>query len=167
VETTDFDPEVYEIEKNLIDHIISLEIFASKDPMFMRIFSLFITRRDLTQKRIKQITNLSTGKISEEINQMLRMGLIRKKEITPKGKITYTARSAGLMFINYTYSTIRNMLKWEEEISKIKVELDRKKPELGNLTGFEKIYEINEYFLDIIERYKHALSLVEEETRKY
>jgi hypothetical protein len=162
-----FDPEVHFIEEELINHIISMELFASKDPMFMRIFALFITRKILTQKIIKRITGLSIGKISEELNQMLEMGLISIKEVSKKGKIIYEANSASLMLIKYTRHTINKMADWEDKLIKLKSELDIKKTELEDLTGFKRIYEISQFYIRIIKKYKNALSFLDEEIKKY
>ena len=65
-----FDPEVYNVEDDIINQLLASPMFSTRDPMFIRILGYFMTRKYLTQKTLKRITGLSSGKISEEVNQL-------------------------------------------------------------------------------------------------
>lgn len=156
-----FDPEVYLIENDILNQFAASPIFFSRDPLFIRILGYFITRKYLTQKTLKRITGLSTGKISEEVNELLENELIEKAKISPKGKITYSADSAGTILLKFSRSIIDRMAKWEKELESMKLELDSNKSELENLEGYAQIYKINEYFLDIISKYIKYIEVID------
>ncbi|MFW9970951.1 MAG: MarR family transcriptional regulator, partial [Candidatus Odinarchaeota archaeon] len=101
-----FDEEVYLIEDDLLNQLAGSPMFSSRDPMFIRILGYFITRKYLTQKKLQRITGLSAGKISEEVNLMAENGLVEIAYISPKGKITYGAESAGEMLLKFSKSII-------------------------------------------------------------
>ena len=85
-----------------------------RDPLFIRLLILFVSRKYLTQNTLQKITGMSAGKISQEVNHLLDMDLIERAEITKKGKITYCASSAGLAFLSITRHIIGKLVNWEE-----------------------------------------------------
>jgi DNA-binding transcriptional regulator GbsR (MarR family) len=157
-----FDPEVYFVEDDMLNQLASSPMFSSRDPMFIRILGYFITRKYLTQKTIKRITGLSAGKISEEVNLLLENGLIEKSDISPKGKITYGAESAGIILLKFSRSIINRMAKWDNELQKMRVELEENRKILEALNGYPQIYKINEFLLDSISKYKIFIDLVDQ-----
>lgn len=159
-----FDPEVYVIEDDIINHFLSAPIFAPRDPLFVRILILFITRKYLTQKTIQDITGMSAGKISEEVNNLLDMRLIEIANKSKKGKITYSANSAGILFLNLTKSIVNRLVKWEKELSDMKKELEHRKKELEHLNGFKRIYQNTTHYLDLIMDYKKVTDIIEKYT---
>ena len=150
----DFDPEVYLIEEEILNLLYSTPMFVGRDPTFLRILGLFMTRKYLTQKTLQKITGLSAGKISEEVNGFLQMGLIEKADVSKKGKIIYSVKSAGLMLLKFSKSIINRMVKWEQELEGMQLELDNNKKSLENETGFNRIVELTNYFLGAIKKYK-------------
>ncbi|MHA1671724.1 MAG: hypothetical protein ACTSV5_14290 [Promethearchaeota archaeon] len=49
----------------------------------------FITRKSLTQVKIQELTGYSRGTTSQELKQLISMGLIEKSSVSPTGEITY------------------------------------------------------------------------------
>jgi hypothetical protein len=154
VKKISFDPDIYLIEDDMLNQLITSPMFSSRDPMFIRILGYFITRKYLTQKRLQRITGLSAGKISEEVNLLIEDGLIEKSEISPKGKITYGADSAGKLLLKFSRAVISKMAKWYEDLEKMRMELEDNRKNLGNLNGYTRIYKINEFLLDTISKYR-------------
>ncbi|MFX1275848.1 MAG: hypothetical protein ACFFBP_05315 [Promethearchaeota archaeon] len=161
----EFDPEVYVIEDDIINHFLSAPFFAPRDPLFIRILMLFITRKHLTQKTIQDITGMSAGKISEEVNNLLEMGLIEIVDKSKKGKLTYSANSAGIIFLNLTKFTVNKLVKWEQELSEIKKELEQGKKEFEHLNGFKRIYQNTSYYVDLIKEYKKMSDIIDKYTK--
>ncbi|MFX1325295.1 MAG: hypothetical protein ACFE8N_10075 [Promethearchaeota archaeon] len=157
-----FDPEVYLIEDDMLNQLSASAMFSSRDPMFIRILGYFITRKYLTQKTLKKITGLSTGKISEEVNLLLKNSLIEKVDISENGKITYEAESAGILLLKFSRSVINKMVKWEGKLEDMKSELDRNGKILENLDGYSRIRNINDILLKTISNYKKFISLVDQ-----
>lgn len=156
-----FAPEVYAIEDDILNQLLTTPMFLTKDTLFVKILGLFITRKYLTQKTLKRITGLSSGKISQEVNQLLEDNLIEKAKISDKGKITYGAISADLLLLKFSRSIISRTVKWEKELQKMKQEMEDNKFHLEKLRGYERISQIYTYFIDIISKYKKCLSLID------
>jgi len=156
-----FDPEVYIVEDDMLYQLVTSPMFSSRDPMFIRILGYFITRKYLTQKKLQKITGLSAGKISEEVNLLLENGLIEKSDISPKGKITYGAESAGIILLKFSRSIINRMTKLYDKLIKMRLELEEKRNELDTLNGYTRIYEINEFLLNSISNYKIFIDMVD------
>ena len=146
-----FDAEVYVIEDDIINHLLASSMFSTRDPIFIRILGYFMTRKYITQESLQKITGLSSGKISEEVNQLLDDKLIYKAEISSKGKITYSADS--LIILRFTKYIINRTTKWVKELEAMKLELEKNKFELENLKGYTQIYKIYNYTLDTILKY--------------
>lgn len=161
VKKISFDPEVYIVEDDMLYQLATSPMFSSRDPMFIRILGYFITRKYLTQKRLQKITGLSAGKISEEVNLLLENGLIEKSDISPKGKITYGAESAGIILLKFSRSIINRMAKWDGELQKMKRELEDNSSEVEKLNGYARIYKINDFLLDSISKYKGFIDMVD------
>jgi len=149
-----FDQEVYLIEDEIVNQMTALPMFFGRDPVFIRLLTLFMTRKFLTQKTLQRITGLSAGKISEELNLLLEMDLIEKADISKKGKIIYSAESAGLILYKFSKTIINRMIKWKQDLEELKIELEKNKNLLENEKGYNRILELNNFFLDIIEKYK-------------
>lgn len=156
-----FDPEVYIIEDDMLNQLLTSPMFSSRDPMFIRILGYFITRKFLTQKTLQRITGLSAGKISEEVNLLLENGLIEKVQVSEKGKITYGAKSAGLLFLQFTRSIINKMVMWEGKLKKIRSELEINRKDLERLDGYSRIYKMNEFLLDSISNYRRFIVAID------
>ncbi|MFX0023540.1 MAG: MarR family transcriptional regulator [Candidatus Hermodarchaeota archaeon] len=154
-----FDEEIYLIEEDMHNQLIAM--FSSRDQMFIRILGFFITRKYLTQKTLQRITGLSAGKISEEVNLLLENGLIEKVDVSEKGKITYGADSAGIMLLKFSRSIIYRMAKWDEKLLNLKIELNQNRNNLEKLNGFSRIYNIIEFLLEAISKYKKFIKLLD------
>ena len=157
-----FDPEVYIIEDDIITHFLNSAMFTGRDPLFVRLLMLFVTRKYLTQNTLQKITGISAGKISQEVNHLLDMGLIKRAETSKKGKITYCTSSAGLAFISITRHTIGKLVNWEESLTEMKKELEYNKEELGSLNGYKRIHKFTKEILNLISNYKEAIDTLDD-----
>jgi DNA-binding transcriptional regulator GbsR (MarR family) len=160
-----FDQEIYVIEDEILNQVTNLPMFFGRDPVFIRLLTLFMTRKYLTQKTLQRITGLSAGKISEEVNLLLEMNLIEKADISKKGKIIYSAESAGLMLYKFSKSIINRMIKWEQDLEEMKIELEENKGLLENEKGYNRIVELNNFFIDTIKKYKKPFVKMDEKLK--
>ncbi len=154
-----FDEEVYLIESDIINQLLASPMFSTRDPMFIKILGYFMTRKYLTQETLNEITGLSSGKISEEVNQLLENKLIYKEETSPKGKITYGADS--LILLRLSRHIINRIAKWGKELEIMKLELENNKSELENLESFAQIYKIFDYILSVISEYHEYVKKID------
>ncbi|MFW9895513.1 MAG: hypothetical protein ACFFD7_06895 [Candidatus Thorarchaeota archaeon] len=156
-----FDPEIYIIEDDLLNQLAASPMFSSRDPMFIRILGYFITRKFLTQSKLQRITGLSTGKISEEVNLLLESGLIEKADISEKGKITYGAESAGIILLKFAKFIIGRMAKWDQDLQKLKKDLEENKRNLENLKGYTQLYEICDSLVKAVSKYRMLIKILD------
>lgn len=155
-----FDEEVYPIEDEILDQLLASPMYSTRDPMFIRILGYFLTRKYLTQKTLKNVTGLSVGKISEEVNQLLDNELVHIAHTSDKGKITYCADS--LILLRFSRHIINRMIKWEKHLENIKLELEKNKSKIGTLKGFSQLYRISNYVLSTISEYSGYINKIDE-----
>ena len=156
----DFDPEIVQIEKEIMNFLIKSRLLVKLKPIFIKILSYFITRKSLTQNDLKELTGLSAGTISQEINKMLENEIIEVMKTSDSGQITYSMTSVPNAFMKFNKSVINNLLKWENELTSIKYELDKYKKEFKNFKGFKGMYNTINVIQPIMPLYKESLEIV-------
>ena len=72
----EFDPKIKEVENNIIDFFKYQSAYSTLKDYMLIIFVYFITRKILTQSKIKDLTGLSVGKISGVVNNLIKKGHI-------------------------------------------------------------------------------------------
>ncbi len=149
-----FDSEVYKIEDDITNHFLNSPLLAGKDPLFVRILILFITRKNLTQATLREITGMSAGRISQDVNTLLDMDLIEIAETSKKGKITYRAKSAGIVFLSMLNQLVGGYLDSEETLIEMKEDLEGNHTELGHLKGYKRLRQLTDVMIKIITSYK-------------
>ena len=156
----DFDPEIVLIEKEIMNFLIKSKLLVKLKPIFIKILSLFITRKSLTQRDLKKLTDLSAGTISQEINKMLENEIIEVSKTSESGLITYSMTSVAISFMNFNKIIINNILKWQDELNRVKSELEKNKKEFQNIRGYKGIYDFVNIILPIIPAYKESLEII-------
>ena len=76
----------------------------------------------MTQKNLRELTDLSKGKISQEVNKLIHQNLISIKERSSTGQITYMMDSIETLTNTRALNMIINLLAWGERLGKIKNE---------------------------------------------
>jgi len=156
----EFDPEIVQIEEQISDFLIKSRLLVKLRPIFIEILSFFITRKSLTQKDLKELTGLSAGTISQEINKMHENEIIEITETSKSGQITYSMNSVAISFMNFNRIIINDILKWQNELNRIKSELEKNEKEFQNFRGFKGIYDFVNFILPIIPAYKESLEII-------
>jgi len=149
-----YDPEVFEIEAEIINNFINSPMFSGRDEYFVRILVLFITRESLTQKELKRITGLSSGTISQELQDLEKDGLIEVIDISEKGKKTYRGKPAGVMLLRFSLSVIVRLMKWESKLKEKYNKLISNQKELSNYRGYNRLVKIYDYMINSIGKYE-------------
>ena len=156
----EFDPEIEEIEKEIMNFFIKSRLLVKLKPLFIKILSFFITRKSLTQNDLKELTGLSAGTISQEIHKMLENEIIEVMKTSDSGQITYSMNSVPNAFMKFNKSVINNLLKWENELNSIKYELDKNKKEFENFKGFKGMFDFVNIIQPIMPLYKEILEII-------
>ncbi|MBN1800657.1 MAG: MarR family transcriptional regulator [Candidatus Lokiarchaeota archaeon] len=161
----DFNKDVKEIENETIDFFKFQSAYSTLTEFTLIIFVYFITRKILTQNKIKELTGLSNGKISQVINELKKKRFIIKidkehyNKWIPKQmerQYIYGIPSISDSFFLSGIDSLNQMLKWEEKFDKIKTELLENRIELEKLQGYEKIKKAIINLLNLMVDYKKA-----------
>ena len=70
------------------------------------------------------------GKISQEINILLELGIIEKVDVSETGQITYQMKSVILAFLQVSFNALSEYIKWKVKLESIKFELEKQKENL-------------------------------------
>jgi len=160
-----FDPEIRKIETEIISYLLNSTIAAARGEITSKILFYFITRKNLTQVELQRLTGYSAGKISQELNNFIDLGLI---EISKKTKPwIYSMDSIILEIFGRAINLIKNNLKWESQFLDIKKELEEDKNELNKFNGYDKINNSIKEYLARFEGFKVVLKLWEGLKKKY
>ena len=162
-----FDPDVKKIEDEIIDKFMKSSTSTARGEYTSKIMNYFLTRKYLTQRKLQELTGISAGKISQEINDLLKMGLINMDNRSSKGEITYVMDS--IQSENFTRGNylIKTALQWEDKFLMIKEELESEKENLKHLNGYNKITKVIDQNLMLMMGYKRFLRLWENLQQKY
>jgi len=159
-----FSPKIKKIENEIIQFLSESPLFFTKDPFINQIRSYFITRKSLTQKEIRTLTKLSTGKISQVLKKLIHWKIIEKTEVSSSGEYTYSMESIEKSFINYFNILIDQIIQWVKPLQEIEEILIKREDELKNQKGYDKFSYLVPLFLkaiklniDVMEDFKDAL----------
>jgi DNA-binding transcriptional regulator GbsR (MarR family) len=160
-----FDSDIREIEKQIINYLLKSIISSARGTITSTILFYFVTRKDLTQSELKELTQYSVGKISQEIKNFVDLGVIKvSKRSKPR---IYSMESIMAETFSRAINLLKINIKWEPKLLEIKEELVTKKQELLNFDGYENIKNIVEENLFRISGYKKVVNLWKELKKKY
>ncbi len=163
-----FDPEIEKIEDEILNYFMYESAYSILTEFTLKINTIFLLRKVLTQEWIRELTGLSLGKVSQVVNDLVRKGYIEKVDkkiysnIIPKEIKRQTIYSIASIKDSFFYSGInsfKEMLKWEDKFKEIKKELIKSKGELEKLRGFNQVLNSIDEYLAIIPIYKKASSI--------
>lgn len=162
----DFDSEIKAFENELIDFFKYQSVYSTLKEFMLIVFVYFITRKVLTQSKIKELTGLSVGKISQVVNNLIKKGHITKlnkakyKNLIPKKlerQKFYAMITISNSFFLSGINSLKVMLKWESNFVSIKMELNELRNELEKLFGYQKVEKVVNDLVDLMPIYKRAI----------
>ena len=162
-----FDREIKKIEDEIIEYLMKSSLGKSRDPFTAKILFYFLTRRDLTQRVLKELTGFSGGKISQVVNDLVKLGMVDIVNRSSSGEITYSMDSIQSENFRRGNNLIKTSLSWEDKLKAIKKELRRDKEVLQDLTGYDKIKKVINQELALIGRRKGFLEIWEKLRQKH
>ena len=121
-----FPPKLIEIEKELINHLVSSEYFSANDPMANRMSGYFLTRTNLTQKQLQSLTSISLSTISRVLTRWLAIEYVsahKKKYRKPR---MYYLESLSSSLISLILATDAYIFSWDKKFNNILQEMKEK-----------------------------------------
>lgn len=159
-EIDNFDPRVKKIEDDIIKFVMNSRLFSGKDTISLLVLGYFLTRRVLTQKNLNNLTGLSTGKISRELNRLVYLGYIEKQP-TRGSQTYYHIKSARLSLFPYISEFLNVVKKWELKFKDIKKQIEENNTEFEQNENFKTISEIVNFYLQSVPHIKAIINDVE------
>jgi DNA-binding transcriptional regulator GbsR (MarR family) len=156
-------PELRQIEEEIIDFFKYDSVYSFLEEFSLTVFVYFITRKVLTQEKVRELTKLSLGKVSEVINELLKQGYIIKvdknrydKSILEdlERKTLYAMASIKDFFIISGINSFDQMLKWERKFKRMQKELIENRKTIKKKEGYHKILKAVQSYLDVIPSYR-------------
>ncbi len=143
----DFSQDLKDFEAEIIQFIIKSQLLIVEKSSTAEILSYFITRKRLTQSEIKELTGLSRGTISQELNNLIERNVIQETNPNNSKIIVYSMESVTLGFINSYLHSIKDYLKYKKRFIRIQKDLESKKEQFQQFDEFNGIYQLTSLYL--------------------
>ena len=155
-----YNQNIRRIEKDIVEYLIRSPIYSTRNEITTKILLYIMLRKEVTQNLLKNLTGYSSGKISQELNNLVDSGMIIKKKIPGVRKKLYTFQSVEHISTMRIKNIIAAMAKWEDDLAKMKNEMISRRRKLEQMNGYHKILKVIEFYLPLIKIYeKFAESL--------
>jgi len=163
----EFDNEIHLIEKDILKFLMSYSLFIGQKTTFITIKIYFITRKSLTQEKLRELTGFSRGTISQEIRKLISLDLIEKTGVSNTGEITYTMKNPIIAFIHSFRDLSNDISKFAKKINAIKEDIERDKVSIEKLHGFDKVYQLVNVLANSIPFSLELIKMIEKELINY
>ena len=163
----EFDYEIREIEKDIFKFLMSYSLFIGQKTTFTTIKIYFIIRKSLTQEKLQELTGFSRGTISQELNELISMDLIKKTNISTTGEITYSMKNPIIAFIHSFSDLTKGISGFADSINAVKADIEKEKVMIENLHGFDKIYQLVNTLANAIPFSLELIKMIESELIMY
>lgn len=166
----DYDPEVKQIEDEIIDFFLYESAYSTLEEFTLIVYVYFLTRKILTQEKIRDLTGLSYGKVSEVVNALLEKKYIQKLDKSKhknslddrfERQYLYAMPSIYRSFFESGINSFEDIIKWEENFKEIKKTLIQEKSHLQKLIGYDQVLQNAEQYLEVIPKYREVKQIFE------
>ena len=151
-----FNSKIKQIEDDIIDFFLYNSAYSTLDEFFLRTYVYFFTRKVLTQKKLRYLTGLSLGKVSQVVNSLIEMDAIEKvnkkemSKIIPADKMRqniYSMKSIQKSFFKSAINASRPIIQRKTNFFELRNELLDNESDLKHLNGYEYVLDaLNNYF---------------------
>jgi len=147
---SEIDRLLREIEEEVVQNIIDSSLFYSSSPIFRTILGYFITRKTLTQEILKELTALSAGKISQELNKLHKMGFLERSRKSTTEPYFYSMESIDIAFINDAINVLNTSLEWETILIQIYQDLENNENKMNDLNGYIEVVKFLKFLMPLM-----------------
>ncbi|WP_371804557.1 hypothetical protein [Candidatus Lokiarchaeum ossiferum] len=140
--------EIDSIEHAFIDILSTTFLLGLYSEYYSKILGYFITRKTLTQRKLRQLTGFSLGTISEGLNLLLQLNFITIESTGKKGKISYSMNSIEDAFFKKIGQYLSQIDQLHPILLNIQENLNEMEKSVENQEKLHKLREINEMYLE-------------------
>jgi len=154
----EFDSAIKQVEDEIIDHFLYNSAYSTMEELTMLVYVYFFTRKVLTQKKLRYLTGLSLGKISQIIKFLTELQIIEDldkielKSIIPTDKMRqkiYSMNSIQRSFFRSSLNSGKKILQSQNKFEVLKNELVENKLEFETLNGYRRILGVLDNYLKL------------------
>jgi DNA-binding transcriptional regulator GbsR (MarR family) len=159
--TDSYSKNVRKIENEIVEYLVNSPIYSTRNEITSKILLYILLRREITQKLLQNLTCYSSGKISQELSNLVNSGMIIRKKIPGIRKKLYTFETVEKISTTRIKNILFAMAKWQDELDKIKKEMISKQNKLRNLNGYDNIMKVIDFYLPAIKLYENFAESLE------
>ena len=142
--------EIQKIESRIIKFLLEHVIKEEKESI-NHIMAYFMTRGKLTQQSIQELTDFSSGTISQTLRYLLKEDKIDQ---IPTSRVSgneyyYTMKSITLTLLKNQAAIYKDLIAWKPDFDDIKQQLNENGNDLLFTDGYFSIYTITDKILSI------------------
>lgn len=163
----EFDIDIRRIELDIVKFLVDGMVkYSGRDPIFANIICYFFTRQVLTQKKLKELTELSAGSISQTLQRFEEMNIISTKYREERYEKIYSmdgisfGKSEYLMNLEEKYENLVNRLDG------LKERVENNNQILSTRDNFPKITSLISELTLILKTLPIRLKMFEEQLNK-
>jgi DNA-binding transcriptional regulator GbsR (MarR family) len=144
-----------EIENRIADIITNLSFLKGRQPKISKIIALTYLHRRTTQKQLRELTGYSLGTISNALQSLEKMGIIRKTQDPQTREYNYELEGTIAQPGSRSVTNIFEYFSQQKIfLKKIKTKLAQQ--HLSNKKGYEELSEFVNKMEDIFPAIEHA-----------
>lgn len=151
--------KLQKIENKLLDILTNLSFLKGRQPKTSKIIGLIYIHRNITQKKLRELTGYSLGTISTNLQSLERMGIIRKRQETQTREYNYdldgTIAQPGSRSVTNIYEYFSQQ---KEFIKQTKTELAQ--PHLSSKKGYENVKDFIDKMDKVFPAIEHSVQKI-------
>jgi DNA-binding transcriptional regulator GbsR (MarR family) len=124
-----FEGKIKEYEDILIQFVMDVGRAKSVEPNLQLILGYIGIHKKLTQKQLKDLTNLSSGTISKKLRDIIALGIIIKERIPKSNENLYII--APEFYGDAADTTLDEINKMIDYLKKIRIEIEKNSKKKG------------------------------------
>ena len=162
-----FDPEIREIEKEIVDFFATKGAeYVGRHPHVSIVMINFYIRNKLTQKDLQVLTGLSAGSVSKAVRQLVKMNMISQETIPGTHTRIYSMGKLPFVSPRFFFATGKFIGKVEEKLKEMRKILQDNSKEMKDIEGYDRIYNTITQILDLLPLTDTFMTKLEEQIKK-
>jgi DNA-binding transcriptional regulator GbsR (MarR family) len=148
-----------EIENKLLDILTDLSFLKGRQPKTSKIIGLIYLNRNITQKKLRELTGYSLGTISTNLQSLENMGIIHKTQDPQTREYNYELEGTIAQPESRSVSNIYEYFSQQKEfIKQTKTKLAQ--PHFSNKKGYENVKDFIDKMDKIFPAIEHSVQKI-------
>ncbi len=144
-------PTVLRIENLIVNYFITRDKqTGTRGEVTSKVLSQFLIHRDLTQEKLRQLTGLSMGAVSQAVRNLLDQEIIRTKSEGDRS-IHYQLQGLVNAFQTFTHLLIDRIDEWGKQLEMMLEELETQEAKFQDISNYENVREFLRDLIDFFQ----------------